>query len=103
MDKLIADLLEIERAALEDMGEADTLKTAHTVHAQDEINKRVFEVKRMADKELQAGKQKVEADTQAQLDAIEAEHSIQTAQLKSLFETNAEDWRSRWVARILQS
>jgi len=103
VDKLVADLLEIERTALESMKDIEGEKAAHTLHTQEEISRRILEVKRHADKELQAQKQKAEAETQAQLDDIERQSQEKSTELKNLFEANTDIWRKQWVAHILQT
>jgi len=102
LDKLITDILELERAAIESMASMTTNKATHTSETQEEISRRVLEVKRHADKELQNHKKKAEADTQFKLKEIESECQNKAAELKSIFTKNADKWRCKWVAHILE-
>ena len=101
MDKLVADLLEIEHIAIESMNAFEAEKAAHAQHISEEIARRTLEIKRKADKDLQLHKQEAEADTQSQLEDIERKHQQSAARIKTLFEKNAASWQKEWVARIL--
>lgn len=103
MDKLVADLLEIERAALESMKDLEEEQAAQAQHISNEISRRNLEIKRSADRELKKLKQDAEADTQAQLDEIERQYQTKAAELKNLFESKGEIWRKEWVAKILNT
>jgi len=102
MDKLVADLLDIERDAAESMKCLGEERAAQALHISNEIARRNLEIKRKADKDLQIRKQEIEKDTQAQLDEIEVQHQEKIGQLKKLFEEKNVTWREEWVKRILQ-
>ena len=102
MDKLVADLLNIESTALESIKDLEEERAAKAQHILNEIARRDLEIKRKADKDLQALKLEMEKDTQAQLDEIESQYQEKTAYMKKLFEENTVTWREKWVAYILQ-
>jgi len=102
MDKLVADLLDIERGAIESMKDLDKERAAQAQHTSNEIARRNLEIKRKADKDLQVLKQEIEKDTQAQLDEIETQYQQKITQLKDLFAEKGDMWRAEWVMRISQ-
>jgi len=103
LDKLVADLLDIERTAMESMRDFEDERATQAQHVSNEIARRNLEIKRKADKDLQILKQEIEKDTQTQLDEIETQYQQKITQLKSLFEEKGEMWRAEWVKRILQT
>ena len=103
MDKLIADLLEIEQSASKSMEELDAERTAQAKRTSDAIARQRLEIQRKAGQALQAIKQEAEADTQARLEEIEQDYQEKARQIKHLFATNDSKWRKEWAARILQT
>ena len=101
MDKLIADLLNIEQAATQSMGALEDERAAQATHTADEIARRNMEIKRRADKELQAIKQEAEEATQSRLADIEVRYKEKTMKIRQLFEVNGSKWRKQWANRIL--
>ncbi|MCL2528031.1 MAG: hypothetical protein FWE42_06365 [Defluviitaleaceae bacterium] len=101
MDKLIADLLNIEQAASQSMDALEEERTAQIARTADEITRRNMEIKRKADKELQALKQEAEETTQAKLAEIECKYKEKTLKIRQLFDGNGSTWRKEWANRIL--
>jgi len=102
MDKLIAELLEIESAGNVDIDEIRREEAAQAQLIKEEIERRILDIKRNGDKELQNLKQQAEDDTQVELDEIERRHKEQISVIKNLFCENESRWRQAWRAHILQ-
>ena len=102
MDKLIEDLLTIERSANDSMSELEDEQSAQALLISKEIARRNLDIKRKADQAIQALKQEAEAETQARLEEIENDYNEKTQQIKSYFEENTPKWREEWVRRILE-
>lgn len=102
MDKQLAELISIEQAAKQSMMEFEDERAAHARNTAEEIVRRNLEIRRGADQELQRLKQEAEASTQAKLAKIEDDCQAKAAQLRHLFESNADKWRKQWANRVLQ-
>ena len=101
MDKLVEDLLAIEQNAKLSLEELNDKRAALSQKIADEITRRTLEIKRSADKEVQAIKLDEENYTQSRLAEIENQHKRKAAYLKELFDTNMDIWRKEWFDRVL--
>jgi len=102
MDKLIEELLNIESTANQHLDDLETERASQAKQISEAIARRNLEIKRRADKALQAIKQEAEASTEARLAEIEENHHKDATKLRSLFDTNQARWRETWVSRIMQ-
>ena len=101
MDKLIEDLLAIEHNAKLSLGEINDERAALSQKIADEITRLTLEIKRKADKEIQAIKQEEEDYTKAMLAEIESGYQKKASYLKQLFDTNMDSWRKDWFDQVL--
>jgi len=101
MDKLIAELLDIERTANESLAEFKEECADHSGQIEAEVNRCVQGIKRKADQEVEVLKYENEAVTQVKLAEIENEYQQKALQLKKLFADNIDIWRKGWTSRVL--
>ena len=102
MDKLIAELINIEETAKASLEGLKDEKTTYAAQTADEITRRNLDIRRKADQQIQAIKQQEEEYTQAQLAEIDSQLQQQSAELRALFETHMQSWRADWTNRVLQ-
>ena len=101
MDKLIEDLLSIERAAKESLAGLEKERAAQALLTEEEIIRRKQEIKRKAAAQVEALKHDAKTTGQAKLAEIESEYRHEAEQLQALFDSNAATWRKEWGSRIL--
>ena len=102
MDKLVEDLLSIERTAKDSMEELEEERTALAQRIADEISRGLLETRNRTDLAIQAFKQEAEISVQTELAKIESQFQQKATQLNELFDKNAAVWRNEWVSRVLK-
>ena len=101
MDKLVAELLVIERAGNESLAELDSEIAANSRQIETEIARQLQEIKHKTGLAVEAFKQDAEAALIADIANIETERRQKAAQLQELFAKNAAQWRKELVDRVL--
>ena len=102
MDKLVEDLLHIERTAQESLEELHAERVALSQRIAEEISHRISELECNAGKTVKTIRQDADATVKAHLFEIESQHHEKSAQLTEIFAANFVKWREEWSNYVLQ-
>ena len=101
MNKLIEDLLNIERAANESLVGLEEERIVQARLTEAEITRYLQEIKYKTIRAVEALKRAAEVSLVTELAEIESEYTQKAAQLQALFDTNTAIWREKWAAHVL--
>ena len=101
MDKLVEELLSIERAGKDSLAGLEKEQAVNAKQTEAEIARILQEIKQKTDMAVEALKRDADAALKAELVDIESEYMQKAAQLQELFDANGAKWREELAAHVL--
>ena len=102
LDKLVEDLLNIEKAGNDSLAQLEEECAAHAKQAEAEIARVQLEIRLKTERAIDGMRRDAEDSCKAELAMIESEYSQKVAELRELYDSNAAAWREELVGRVLR-